>query len=202
MSWNPYRNSNGAERAPVYITDPSGRLRGAFSDGDSAFYFPYTPTITFISASGYSSYDMTHSNFQQKAFDMSQNTMTTITAPIPVENEEQAVSLLEGMQFFRGAMKMNFGPDDPDRGLPPPILRFNAYGIYRNVPVVVQDFTHNLDAEIDYITIENGTYSGTRVPVINTFVMTLLTTYSPKNVRDNFTLDDYITGNLRDQGYV
>lgn len=187
---NPY-----ATEQPVYIDDPSGRLS---SSGMSRFYFPYTPTITTISSSGYSSYDVTHSNFQQRAFEMASNAELSIAAPFVVENEEQGEYLMKAMLFFRGAMKMNFGMRDKDRGLPPPILRFSAYGLYERVPVLIRDFTHNLDADVDYIELS----SGARVPVVSNIVLSLTTTYAPKNVRENFTLDDYLKGNLKGQGYV
>lgn len=187
---NPY-----ASDQPVYITDPSGRLANS---GMTRFTFPYTPTITTISSTGYSSYDITHSNFQQRAFDMAANAELSIAAPYVVETEEQGEYLMKAMLFFRGAMKMRFGLNDPDRGLPPPILRFNAYGLYENVPVLIRDFTHNLDSDVDYLELS----SGARVPVVSNIVLSLTTTYAPKNVRENFTLDDYLSGNLKGNGYV
>lgn len=188
---NPYANQDN----PVSISDPSGRLKNS---GMSTFYFPYTPTITTISSTGYSSYDITHSNFQQRAFDMSSNVELSIAAPFVVENEEQGQYLQNTMLFFRGAMKMNFGRKDPNRGLPPPILRFNAYGLYENVPVLIRDFTHNLDADVDYLELSNGT----RVPVISNIVLSITSTYAPKNIRENFTLDKYLSGGLKGSGYV
>ena len=186
---NPYTSGQH-----VYIADPSGRLA---TSGISQFHFPYTPTITSISSANYSSYDPTHSNFQQRAFEMSANTELTIAAPIVIENEDEAITILNAMQFFRGAMKMNFGKTDPSRGLPPPILRFYANNVYKNVPVLIRDFTYNMDADVDYI--EFGEH---RLPVVSNFVLSLTTTYSPKSVRDNFTLDNYLSGNLRSDGYV
>ena len=69
---NPYN-----EKQHVYIVDPTGRLGtssvstpGGTKQAGKTFYFPYTPTITNVNSTSYSSYDMTHSNFQQKAFDM------------------------------------------------------------------------------------------------------------------------------------
>jgi hypothetical protein len=41
-----------------------------------------------------------------------------------------------------------------------------------------------------------------RMPVNGTFVFSLLATYSPKSIRENFTLDAYLKGNLRGKGYV
>lgn len=188
---NPYKSSQ-----PVYIEDPSGRLS---SSGIQKFYFPYTPTITTVSATGYSSYDVTHSNFQQRAFDMASNTEFNVTAPYVVENEEQGYHLMKALDFFRGSMKMNFGKREVNPGLPPPVLRFTAYNIYQNVPVFVRDFTHNLDADTDYIDLPEGGY---RVPVSSILVLSLTTTYSPKKVREEFTLNDYLSGNLRGNGYV
>jgi len=34
------------------------------------------------------------------------------------------------------------------------------------------------------------------------FVLTLSTTYAPKDVRENFSVKDYLAGNLKDKGYV
>lgn len=196
---NPYESGQH-----VYIKDPSGRLG---SSGITEFHFPYTPTITSISSANYSSYDPTHSNFQQRAFEMSANTELTIAAPIVIENEIEARTILRAMQFFRGAMKMNFGKNDDSRGLPPPILRFYANNVYQNVPVLIRDFTYNMDADVDYIEFGDGGGEDSagdmhRLPVVSNFVLSLTTTYSPKNVRENFTLQKYLNGSLRSDGYV
>ena len=191
---NPYANE-GQHSKLVHLDDPSGRLAPS---GMTKFFFPYTPTITTISSTSYTSYDVTHSNFQQRAFDMSANAEISVTAPYVVENDEQGEYLLKALLFFRGSMKMNFGLTDADRGLPPPVLRFFAYGMYENVPVLVRDFTHNLDADVDYVELS----SGARVPVVSNLVLSLTTTYAPKNVRENFTLEKYLSGNLRGSGYV
>ena len=189
---NPYTSGQ-----KVFIEDPSGRLS---SSGLTEFHFPYTPTITSISSANYSSYDPTHTNFQQRAFEMSANTELTIAAPIVIDNADEARTILDALQFFRGAMKMNFGKEDKSRGLPPPVLRFTANGVYQKVPVLIRDFTYNMDADVDYIEVDDGEIY--RLPVVSTFVLSLTTTYSPKNVRDNFTMDRYLSGNLRSNGYV
>ena len=90
---------------------------------------------------------------------------------------------------------------DKDPGMPPPILRFNAHGIYENVPCVIRDFTWNLDSDIDYVEIP-GNRQIMRVPVTNMFVLTLQVTHSPKSIRENFSVRDYLSGRLKDQGYV
>ena len=232
MAYNPY-----IDQQPVNIIDPSGRLKDS---GIRQFNFPYTPTVSNIINTNYSQAATTHSNFQQAFFESANNASFSVTAPILIENEDQAYHILRALDFFRGSMKMRFGKLDNDRGLPPPVLRFNAHGIFQNVPVVLTDFTYNLDADVSYIEIENKGKSAAdattmrslgqrtdnaaddvmtaagrlrsgntntsnetiRMPVNGTFVFSLLATYSPKSIRENFTLDAYLKGNLRGKGYV
>lgn len=205
MAYNPY-----IDQQPVNIIDPSGRLE---ESGIRKFNFPYTPTVSNIINTNYSQAATTHSNFQQAFFESASNASFSVTAPILIENEAQAKHILKALDFFRGSMKMRFGKKDTDRGLPPPVLRFNAHGIYQNVPVVITDFTYNLDADVSYIEIDNPNTSNStnrqntsgekiRMPVSGTFVFSLMSTYSPKSIRENFTLDEYLKGNLRGKGYV
>lgn len=189
---NPYNESQH-----VYIKDPTGRL----GMNGNVFYFPYTPVITNVNSTTYSSYDMTHSNFQQKAFDLSSNSVFSLTAPMVARNSDEAASILRGVDFFRGAMKMGFGKEDRFAGLPPVVLQFFAYGIYEAVPVVLTDFTWNLDDSIDYIDFESNR-KPVRIPTTSTFVLSLQTTYGAKKVRNEFTLAAYASGALRSKGYV
>jgi len=240
MAYNPYN-----DHQPVNIIDPSDRL--LFS-GIRKFNFPYTPTISNMINTNYTQATTTHSNFQQAFFESAANATFSVTAPILIENEAQAYHILRALDFFRGSMKMRFGKMDNQRGLPPPVLRFNAHGVFQNVPVVLTDFTYNLDADVSYIEIDNKNTvppqaggnrrgevhdilrrnerrpvedgvmtaegklstqnsSGTpdekiRLPVSGVFVFSLMATYSPKNIRENFTLQEYLRGNLRGKGYV
>jgi hypothetical protein len=206
-------------KQPVYLEEPSGRYsniltkqKSSDSSMRSAVFgintptrlnFPFTPTISVIQSANYSSYDVTHSNFQQRAFDSHTNMELNITAPMIVRSEEEALYVYNAALFIRSVMKMTWLKDD-EPGMPPPILRFNSHGIYENVPCMIRDFTWNLDSDIDYIEIPDPKNSKKiiRVPVQNMFVLSLSTTYSPKSVRENFSVKDYLAGNLKDQGYV
>ena len=200
-------------KQPVYLKDPSGRfanmLNPEYANAETQGHslqlktptilnFPFTPTISVIQSANYSSYDLTHTNFQQRAFENSSNMDLNITAPMLVRNEEEALYIYNASLFLRSAMKMTFG-QDRDPGMPPPVLRFYSHGIYENVPCVIRDFTWNLDSDIDYIETRD---SGMRIPVQNMFVLSLSTTYSPENVRENFSVEDYLKGKLRSEGYV
>ena len=229
-------------KQPVYLEDPSGRFDNIlpyaeerldkFEDyeGPQGRYttqeakkklrktrlnFPYTPTTSIINSANYSSYDLTHSNFQQRAFDSHMNMEVNITAPMIVRSVEEAEYVYRASVWLRSTMKMSW-KNDEDPGMPPPILRFYAHGIYENVPCVIRDFTWNLDSDIDYIEIQDPTTINNdtgetlslskmktmRIPVTNMFVLTLGVTYSPKSIRENFSVKDYLKGNLKDKGYV
>jgi hypothetical protein len=204
-------------KQPVYLKEPSGRLQNILdpkyeSTGGgrtsqiatpTILNFPFTPTISVIQSANYSSYDLTHTNFQQRAFDSSTNMDLNITAPMIVRNEEEALYVYNAALFIRASMKMSFGQDD-NPGMPPPVLRFYSHGIYENVPCMIRDFTWNLDSDIDYVEITdpNNSKKIIRIPVMNMFVLSLSTTYSPKDVREKFSVKHYLQGNLKDQGYV
>ena len=200
-------------KQPVYLEEPSGRYNNilnsayaktGFADSTiTRLNFPFTPTISVIQSANYSSYDVTHSNFQQRAFDSHTNMELNITAPMIVRSEEEALYVYNAALFIRSVMKMTWLKDD-EPGMPPPILRFNSHGIYENVPCMIRDFTWNLDSDIDYVEIPDPKNSKKiiRIPVQNMFVLSLSTTYSPKSVRENFSVKDYLAGNLKDKGYV
>jgi hypothetical protein len=203
-------------KQPVYLEEPSGRYgniltnknasigpAGRYGNTSARLNFPFTPTISIISSANYSEYGLTHANFQQRAFDSHTNMDLNITAPMIVRSEEEAEYVYNAALWIRGMMKMQWLRDN-DPGMPPPVLRFNAHGIYENVPCVISDFTWNLDQDIDYVEIPDPRNSKKimRIPVTNMFVLSISTTYSPKNVRENFSVRDYLSGNLKDKGYV
>ena len=199
-------------KQPVYLEEPSGRFNNILtntSDGmdnpnayarrntPTRLNFPFTPTISVIQTANYNEYSFDHSNFQQRAFQSHANMDLNLTAPMLVRSEAEAEYVNNAALWLRSTMKMEWANDD-NPGQPPPILRFNAHGIYENVPCVIRDFTWNLDSDIDYV----ETAGGMRVPVMNTFVLSLSVTYSPKSIRENFSVKDYLAGKLKDQGYV
>ena len=208
-------------KQPVYIKEPSGRYYNRLTnepqyesvgdDEESSYIvqkntptiinFPFTPTISIIQSANYQEYQLTHANFQQRAFDSHTNMELNMTAPMIVRSVEEADYVYNASLFIRSVMKMQWLKDD-DPGMPPPVLRFYAHGIYENVPCIIRDFTWNLDSDLDYLEIKTGKNKGMRIPVHNMFVLSLSTTYAPKDIRDKFSVKDYLKGNLRKEGYV
>jgi hypothetical protein len=114
--------------------------------------FPYTPQINIGSSASYSAVDPIHNNYPFRTYQHSSPDSITITAPMNVEDAVQAQYWIAAMHFLRSVTKMFTGESSP-AGNPPPILSLNGYGeyVFKNVPVVVTNFSVQLDATSDYI---------------------------------------------------
>jgi hypothetical protein len=120
--------------------------------------FPYTPSITIHSNASYTAMQPVHSNYKFNAYQHSDPGTITITAPMNVEDQEQALYWIAALHYFRSVTKM-FSGNDPKAGNPPPIVKLNAYGsyVFNNVPVAVTSFQTTLDAQCDYIPVATHT---------------------------------------------
>jgi hypothetical protein len=98
---------------------------------------------------------------------------------------------------------MNFGEGDPDRGAPPPVLEFSAYGPtnYERVPVLVAGFTQSFPDDVDYVeAVIDG--NAIQMPTVATIAMDLLVQYSPRRVKSQFTLNEFANGSLYREGFI
>jgi hypothetical protein len=141
----------------VRLTVPGGTIfdsSSIFAPLKSAggLVFPYTPTINIGSTAKYSPIDPIHNNYPFQAYQNSAPDAITISAPMHVEDAVQAQYWIAAMHFLRSVTKM-FSGDSSPAGNPPPILSLNGYGeyVFKNVPVVVTNFTVSLDSSSDYI---------------------------------------------------
>jgi hypothetical protein len=114
--------------------------------------FPYTPSINISGAAKYQPISTTHSNYAFQAYQHSEPGKITITAPMFVEDQSQGLYWIAMVHYLRSLTKM-FTGNDPKSGNPPPIVKLNGYGnyVFKNLPVVVTDFSIQLDASCDYI---------------------------------------------------
>lgn len=114
--------------------------------------FPYTPQISTIYGANYSSYDLTHSNFRGYFYQNSYVDEITIQASFTAQDTTEANYLLAVIHFFRSASKMFYG-QDPNRGVPPPMLFLSGLGDYQfnEHPTLLRSFSYNLPNDVDYI---------------------------------------------------
>lgn len=130
--------------------------------------FPYTPDVTFGGSANYSSWHFTHSNYQQFQYQNSQPSEIQITGTFTAQSNQEARYMLAALTFLRAATMIDFGNAAVQRenaGTPPPVLRFNYLGqqMFKNVPVVVQNYSYILERDVDYVEVQfpgNSSASG------------------------------------------
>ena len=175
--------------------------------------FPYLPTITMSHTANYETINTTHTNYPFYAYKNSQVDEITISGQFTVSDVDEGKYWLAAVHFLRTVTKMFFG-QGPNLGNPPPICVLNGYGdfVYNNVPVVVKNFTVQLDKEVDYIAVNMGVTAGGKsnanisyVPVSSTISVTLMPVYSREKIK-TFNLTAFSEGQLispgGDKGFI
>ena len=145
MSLAPSANYMYKDRNPG-ILSPLAATNGVI--------FPYTPQISIAYTANYSNYDLTHSNFKIHTYKNSSIENVTITGDFTAQDTAEANYLLAVMHFFKTVTKMFYGQDqNPQRGIPPPLLYLSGFGQYQfdMHPVVVTSYTHTFPTDVDYI---------------------------------------------------
>jgi len=174
---------------------------------DRGVVFPYVPTIMMSHQANYGTHQPIHSNFVYKYFQNYALQEFTITADFTAHTVSEGKYMEGAMHFFKSAMKIGFGEFDVQRGVPPPVLEFSAWGEAwaKRIPVVVTNFTYNIDGEVDYTWPVgdglNPSYYDSMMPLKVSFILNLSPTYSTKNTRANFTTEKFYNGSLLRQGY-
>jgi len=184
--------------------------------------FPYTPTIVTGSVTEYDNTPFTHSNYGYNAYVRSYPKTIQITAEFTAQTNDEALYLLAVLHFFRSVTKSYFGITPYEKaGTPPPTLLFNYLGEYQfnNVPVVIKNFDYTLPGNINYVAVntarsslytptlgvqlEGANYGGySYVPTNLTVTLELDTQYIPINLRNEFNLDKFRSGELVGKGYI
>jgi hypothetical protein len=136
---------------PTWLSFRSSPVLAPLGDA-GGFVFPYTPDITIQSNAKYSPIATTHSNYAFQAYEGSNPGTITITAPMNVEDQTQALYWIAALHYCRSVTKM-FSGFDPKAGNPPPIVMLNGYGnyVFKNVPVAITQFQTTLQKDCDYI---------------------------------------------------
>lgn len=189
--------------------------------------FPYTPNVMFGTMANYGNFHFTHSNFPYYQYQNSQPDALQITGDFTCQTNEEARYVLAVLRFLRASTMIEFGTQAAQRGLagtPPPVLRFNYLGahMFNNVPVVVTTVNYILENDVDYVQVQLpgalsnaniisqnaeglitvGNDQTTWMPTIITVSVVLQVQPNPKDVRDNFSLEDFKNGKLVGRGYI
>lgn len=158
--------------------------------------FPYNPTINATHTAEYDAQGLTHTNYQQFSYSRSSADQLQVVGEFTAETQEEGRYLLACIHFLKSATKMFYGLDD-NRGTPPPVLRFSAYGeqMYNSLPVVVTTSTFDFPNNVDYIAVELPGGGITDVPTQMQLNMSLTVIHSRTRTLE-FSLKDYAQGRL------
>lgn len=158
--------------------------------------FPYNPTINATHTAEYDVQGLTHTNYQQFSYSRSSADQLQVVGEFTAETQEEGRYLLACIHFLKSATKMFYGLDD-NRGTPPPVLRFSAYGeqMYNSLPVVVTTSTFDFPNNVDYIAVELPGGGITDVPTQMQLNMSLTVIHSRTRTLE-FSLKDYAQGRL------
>lgn len=168
--------------------------------------FPYTPTIQISGNADYEDYSFTHTNYKYNAYSSSSISEIVITGDFTAQTDRESRYMLAVLHFLRTNTKGETGTKAATAGkagTPPPVLKFNYLGEFqfKNVPVIIKNFTYTLQPDVDYVSVEVDGLT-TSVPTYMSLTVTLDTYYNPKKLRDEFSLDDFKNGKLLNQGYL
>jgi hypothetical protein len=175
---------------------------GAALRTTNGIIFPFTPNINVAHTVEYSQYDLVHTNYQQNAYSRTRNPSIQISGVFASQTPEEAAYTVGVMHFLRVMSKMNFGTSDDERGTPPPVCEFNAYGTYNfhRVPVLIGDFTFNYEDDTDYV--EVGVNGETvQIPAMMTIAISLIPQYSASK-QNSFNLGEFAQGTGYKRGFL
>ena len=161
--------------------------------------FPYTPTINVSYTADWQPYALTHTNYHTQTFAKSAIESISISGQFTAQTTEEALYTYACMHFFKTVTKMYYGRTDDRAGSPPPVLALSGYGngTFNAVPVVIRQFQQTFDDSVDMVEVRfQGGKGSAWIPTISTVYIELGVSHDLRNVRDNFNLDRFRTGEL------
>jgi hypothetical protein len=123
--------------------------------------FPYTPTVMISHTANYQNLSPMHNNYPFLAYENSRIDNINISGEFYCEDSVQARYWVAAMHYLRSVTKMFYGGEDANAGAPPPVVRLQGYGdyVFKNVPVVVTNFSLEMPNDVDYISTGLGQFT-------------------------------------------
>jgi hypothetical protein len=169
----------------------------------------YTPNIFLSGRANYNISEFQGSNYPLVTYKNSQPPTIPITADFTANTVAEARYLLGVMHFLRVATKSFYGDTAVANGMygtPPPVMLFEYLGDhgFNKVPVVVTEYSMQLDETVDYVPVYTNA-SGTEVTYVPTktnIVISLQPSYTPHKTRKRFDLGAFATGRSYKDGFI
>ena len=183
-SWDSYTTARGGtvdHRIRIRpFPNAASNIYGDTSDPSNLFnvlkqtngvIFPYTPDIQNLQHTAqYEGITMVHSNQDFYVYKNTPSIQLTINGQFTASNYREAVYMFAAMHFFRTCTKMHFGVNDPNRGLPPPLLLLSGYGsmMFNDLPIILESVSFEYNKGVDYVPVIWNLNSGSANPIFPT----------------------------------
>jgi len=165
--------------------------------------FPYTPQVMLQHRASYQSITPVHTNYPYFAYQNSEVSSMSIMGDFLIENAKEGEYWIAVVHYLRSVTKMAYGRTS-NQGSPPPVVRLNGYGdyVFKNVPVIITEFTVELSPQTDYIQVGLGP-NGSWVPVRSNISVTCQPIYSRRQTTQ-FSLDAFVRGDyvINGKGFI
>ncbi len=198
--WSSGAASGASSLASAQVTDIANLMAPLVIT--NGVLFPYSPTINFEQSVDYTQFNMVHTNMDYYAYQRTPSVTLNITGKFTCQNQTEGRYALAAIHFFRVASKMYFGQKAGSKaGLPPPILRLNAYGTYmfNNLNCILKSHSFSFNEQADTVPIQvAGGYA--RLPALFDLSVVLTVQQTPAKMRSEFDLDAFRTGALMTKG--
>ncbi len=183
----------------VYASSP---LMSILND-TNGMLFPYTPAITLSQSVDYMDFAMVQSNTNYQAYTRTPSVHITINGKFTIQNQREGIYAIAAIHFLRTVSKSHFGENDPQAGLPPPVLLLSGYGNYmfgmsgpsNGLRVILTSHSWAYDENVDTIpvSINNGI---ARLPALFTIQCEVVVIQTPNRMLNTFTFQDFASGKL------
>lgn len=192
------------------------KFYGATTDGDfllrplketGGLVWQYTPNIFLSGSAEYNQAVMQGMNYPINTFISSKPPDIPVAADFTANDIYEARYMLAIMTFLKICTKAYFGDAavaKGDFGTPPPVMLFEYLGEhgFNKVPVVVTNYSIQLDGEVDYVPVLINGNQRTFVPTKANITINLSPTYTPHKLRRRFDLDAVRTGRAYKDGFI
>jgi hypothetical protein len=186
-------------------------LRPLYESG--GLVWQYTPTLFYAGTANYNQQSFHGTNYPLNTYINSEPPELPLISDFTANTIDEARYLLGVMHFCKIATKSFFGDiavKDGLYGTPPPVLLFEYLGEhgFNKVPVIVTQYTVNLQDDVDYIPVETSTGGDTTnvettyVPTKVNIALTLRPNYTPHKLRKRFDLRSFTSGKDYGKGFI
>lgn len=183
-----------------------------FLPGSNTVIWPYTPKFNISYAASYEMVRTLQTNYATPTYSNSEISTITIGGLFTASTVAEANYLYAVMHFLKSSTKgYNFEGNAALVGRPPPVLRLTylGEGSIKDMPVVVQTFSLDYPAEVDYVKTDMLGASDTAIAIPASMVpaeMDISVTVVPAYSRADLISADYsttrfINGDLIGKGF-